>query len=106
MLDFRTSTLPQLAPLAGSFVENDIEADLKRLFLALFQSNLAARAFDANVLGAAHLGSLDLVRRMVNADGLVLLQGDREESTTRYLYRAWKSGEAQGRGLHSWRPTS
>ncbi|MFZ4540031.1 hypothetical protein, partial [Propionivibrio sp.] len=70
------------------------------LFLDLFDSNVAANAFDANVLGSAHLGSLDLVRKSVNMDGLALLQGDREEAATRYLYRAWKSTDVQGRGLH------
>lgn len=99
-LDFRNALLPQFLPLEASFAENEVEADLKRLFLTLFGDNLAPASFDANVLGAAHLGSLDLVRKAVNTDGLVLLRGDREESATRYLYRAWKSSDAQGRGLH------
>lgn len=99
-LDFQNAQLPRLIPLEGSFAENEIEADLKKLFLDLFGTCLASDSFDANVLGAAHLGSLDLVRKAVNTDGLVLLQGDREEAATRYLYRAWKSGDVQGRGLH------
>lgn len=99
-LDFQNAQLPRLSPLEGSFAENEVEADLKKLFLDLFGANLAGDSFDANVLGAAHLGSLDLVRKAVNTDGLVLLQGDREEAATRYLYRAWKSGDVQGRGLH------
>jgi hypothetical protein len=99
-LDFPSAQLPRLTPLEGSFAENEVEADLKKLFLDLFGANLAGDSFDANVLGAAHLGSLDLVRKAVNTDGLVLLQGDREEAATRYLYRAWKSGDVQGRGLH------
>lgn len=99
-LDFSNAQLPRLAPLAESFSENDVEADLKKLFIDLFNANLAADAFDANVLGSAHLGSFDLVRRAVNMDGLVLMQGDREEAATRYLYRAWKSGNIQGRGVH------
>ena len=99
-LDFQNAQLPRLIPLEGSFAENEAEADLKKLFLDLFGANLAGDSFDANVLGAAHLGSLDLVRKAVNTDGLVLLQGDREEAATRYLYRAWKSGDVQGRGLH------
>lgn len=99
-LDFSNAQLPRLLPLEESFAENEVEADLKRLFLDLFNARLSASAFDANVLGAAHLGSLDLVRKAVNTDGLVLLQGDREEAATRYLYRAWKSGDVQGRGIH------
>ena len=99
-LDFSNAQLPRLLPLENSYTENEVEADLKRLFLDLFDSTLAADTFDVNVLGAAHLGSFDLVRKAVNADGLVLMQGDREEAATRYLYRAWKSGDVQGRGLH------
>ena len=99
-LDFSNAQLPRLLPLEASFSENDVEADLKQMFLDIFGSTLAADVFDVNVLGAAHLGSFDLVRKAVNTDGLVLLQGDREEAATRYLYRAWKSGDVQGRGLH------
>ena len=89
-LDFSNAQLPRLLPLEASFSENDVEADLKHMFLDIFGSTLAADVFDVNVLGAAHLGSFDLVRKAVNTDGLVLLQGDREEAATRYLYRAWK----------------
>jgi hypothetical protein len=99
-LDFSNAELPRLLPLENSYAENDVEADLKALFLDLFRNMLAPDVFDVNVLGAAHLGSFDLVRQSVNTDGLVLLQGDREEAATRYLYRAWKSGNVQGRGLH------
>lgn len=99
-LDFPSAELPRLLPLEQSYAESEVESDLKRLFLDLFNANMAADTFDVNVLGAAHLGSFDLVRRAVNADGLVLMQGDREEAATRYLYRAWKSGNLQGRGLH------
>ncbi|HEJ4320070.1 TPA: hypothetical protein SL531_001357 [Pseudomonas aeruginosa] len=98
--DFSNAELPRLLPLENSYAENGVEADLKQLFLDLFNQHLAADTFDVNVLGAAHLGSFDLVRRAVNTDGLVLMQGDREEAATRYLYRAWKSGDVQGRGLH------
>lgn len=100
MFDFTHAQLPALNPLAASFEENEVEADCKRLLMDLFTEHLAKTVFDVNVLGAAHLGSLDLVRKAVSMDGLVLLQGDREEAATRYLYRAWKSGDVQGRGLH------
>jgi len=80
--------------------ENDIEAELRQLTASLFEQHLSASMFDANVLGVAHLGSIDLVRKTVSTDGLILLQGDREEAATRYLYRAWKSADGQGRGLH------
>lgn len=99
-LDFPSAELPRLLPLEQSYAESEVESDLKRLFLDLFNANMAADTFDVNVLGAAHLGSFGLVRRALNADGLVLMQGDREQAATRYLYRAWKSGNLQGRGLH------
>lgn len=98
--DFQNAQLPTLSALSKSFAVDSVEDELKQLFCKLFIEHLGPDVFDANVLGMAHLGSLDLVRRAVNYDGLVLLRGDREEPATRYLYRAWKSGDVQGRGLH------
>lgn len=98
-LDFKSSILPSATPIKGSHEANDIERELKSVFLDLYRE-LAPKTFDVSVSGAAHLGSFDLVRRSVNEDGLVLLSGDREESATRYLYRAWKSSGAEKRGLH------
>lgn len=97
---FKNAQMPALLPLEGSFAENAVEADLKRLFIDLFKARLGETAFDANVLGSAHLGSLDLVRKSVNTDGLAMLSGSSEEAATRYLYRAWKSCNTQGRGVH------
>lgn len=101
-MDFPNAQLPELKPLAVSQGQliSDYENELRNLFLELFRELIAENAFDANVLGMAHLGSLNLVRKSVNNDGLVLLAGDREETATRYLYRAWKSRNNQGRGLH------
>lgn len=98
-MDFPNAQLPALTPLRNSFERDAVEADLKKLFLDLWDAHLATEAFDINVLGMAHLGSLDLVRKSVNADGLVLLPGEREEAATRYAYRAWKARSMQGRGL-------
>lgn len=100
MFDFSNAQLPRLFPLEASYTENEVESDLKNLFIDLFNQMLASDVFDVNVSGAAHLGSFDLVRKAVNTDGLVLLQGDDEEAATRYLYRAWRSCNVQGRGLH------
>lgn len=99
-VDFSNAQLPSLRALAASYTENDIEADLQQLVLDLFAANLASSTFDASVLGAAHLGSFDLVRRAVTSDGLVLIPGDRQAPATRYLYRAWRAANVQGRGLH------
>jgi hypothetical protein len=99
-LDFPNAKLPSLIPLQHSFAVDDVEDQLRNLFIDLFDANLSVDAFDINALGMAHLGSFGLVKRMVNADGLVLLPGDREEPATRYVYRAWKSRNVQGRGLY------
>lgn len=97
--DFPGAQLPDIAPLRESHANGQIEEELKGLFGELF-ADVARDTFDASVLGAPHLGSFDLVRRTVNHDGLVLLKGEHEEAATRYLYRAWKSGDVQKRGLH------
>lgn len=100
-MDYPHALYPSMLPLEASFTRDDTEEDLKRFFIDLFASYLAESAFDANVLGAAHLGSIGLVQKSLNQDGLLLLQGGAsDDASSRYLYRAWKSGNAQGRGLH------
>lgn len=99
--DFSNAQLPGLAPLEASYTVDDVEADLKQLFIDLFRDGIASRLFDANVLGAAHLGSFGLVQKIVNKDGLAILNtGSNLEAATRYLYRAWLSSDNQGRGAH------
>lgn len=98
--DFKNAQLPELKPLQKSFTQNDVEEQLKDLFISTFKDNLAKDVFNVNVLGAAQLGSYELVQRAINSDGLVLLKNDAIEDATRYLYRAWMSRNNQGRGLH------
>ncbi len=99
-MDFDSALPPTLAPLEHSGSSNEFEEQFRLFVLDMFSELLSTSVFDANVLGAPHLGSFDLVRREVNSDGLVLLQGDREESSTRYVYRTWRARNGQGRGLH------
>lgn len=98
--DFKSSTIPQMAALEKSHANSDFEREIKALFIDLFKSRLGDDAFNAFVLGSPHLGTFDLVRKCINADGISLLQSTVEETATRYLYRAWKSGDVQKRGLH------
>lgn len=97
--DFPNAQPPELVPLQHSHEQNEEETELKALFLRLWRKRLAARAFDNNVAGMAHLGSHDLVRRSITQDGLALLPGG-SEAAARYIYRAWKAQTNQGRGLH------
>lgn len=99
-MDFTNAQYPQLTPLKNSFAADAIEDDLRNLFIDLFGTMLSEQSFDANVLGAGHLGSIDLVRKLTNFDGLALIDSPREEYATRYLYKAWKSRNKQGRGFH------
>ena len=98
-MDFPNAKLPSLVPLQNSFAADDVENALRNLFIDLFEEMLAEKSFDLNVIGVGHLGSLDLVRRLVNFDGLALIDGDREEVATRYLYKAWKARNRNGRGF-------
>lgn len=97
---FPQAEIPAATPLSESWARGDLERELRDLFAELFTDTLGTETFDASVLGAPHLGSFDLVRAMVGHDGLVLLRGEREEQAARYLYRAWRSEDVQGRGLH------
>lgn len=98
--DLPNAVPPELRALQQSFDPGDYRDAIKRLTIDLFREHLGADVFDANVLGMAHLGTFDLVRRFIQADGLGMLRSDREDAATRYLYRAWKKADAQGRGLH------
>lgn len=99
--DLPNATMPQLAPLEASFVQNEIEKELKAIFIEVFKSELGEDFYDLNVSGAAHLGSNDIVRRKINADGLTLLQGGSGvETANRYLYRAWNARDNLQRGMH------
>lgn len=98
--DFSNSQFPSLLPLAFSHAAEGIEEELRDLFGQIFYQMLAPGVFDVNVLGAAHLGTFELVRKAMNVDGLTLLKvSTNEEPASRYLYRAWKSRSNQGRGL-------
>ena len=98
--DLPSAAPPELLPLRESFDPGDYRDSIKQLTLDLFDKHLGKQSFDANVLGMAHLGSFDLVRRCIQADGLGMLRSDQEEAATRYLYRAWRAQDTQGRGLH------
>lgn len=98
--DFKSSEIPQLTALEHSFAQNNLEKEIKALFINLFKDQLGTKSFNAFVLGSPHLGDFDLVQKSINSDGISLLRSNGEEIATRYLYRAWKSGDVQKRGLH------
>lgn len=100
IFDFDSSQVPQMQALENSYTNNDLEKEIKELFLHLFKSKIGEDTFNAFVLGAQHLGSYPLVQKSLNSDGIALLNPEMAEIATRYLYRTWKSGDVQKRGLH------
>jgi hypothetical protein len=90
----------KLTPLKNSFTQNDVESELNSLFLSIFNDHISGAASDANVLGAMQLGSPDLLKKAIHADGLVLVKEEQMFSASRYLYQAWKAKNQSGRGLH------
>ena len=87
---------PNLGPLQNSWEANEVEAELKQVFLDLFATYLRGDERDLNVYGAAHLGSLDLLARSIKRDGLAVFGDD--TNAVRYLYRAWHARNPK-RGL-------
>ncbi|MFM0432409.1 hypothetical protein PQQ75_25585 [Paraburkholderia aspalathi] len=78
---------PTLGPLVNSAEYDEIETELKQIFLDLFSTYLRASERDLNVYGAAHLGSLDLLTKRIKVDGLAVFGDD--TNAVEYLYRAW-----------------
>ncbi len=96
-------------PLANSFEENDFESALKSIFFQVINESINDKKAlyesfnDANVLGNPYLGSLDLIKRAVNNDGLLLLDNNLSDSVKidayKYIYKAWRGQNYGGRGL-------
>lgn len=97
--DFKNAETPNLLPLRKSHEDSQYEREIKALVLDLFCRMLASKAFDANVLGAPHLGSFGLVQQVLDRDDLLSAKLKTDEIAMRYLMRAWTSQKAK-RGLH------
>lgn len=87
-----------MKPLQHSWAATPLEQELKDLFIQLYEEHMRAQADAIHLYATPHLGSLDLVAKYVNADGLVLLR-DADESRMRFLFNAWRHRNPR-RGLH------
>lgn len=85
-------------PLVNSHAATNLEAELKDLFIMLYEESMSATADDINVYGAPHLGSFALIERNIDQDGLTVLRETTDERI-RYLFRAWRHRNPQ-RGMH------
>lgn len=87
-----------MKPLQASWAVDDVEDELRDLFIALYDQVLRETADEINVYGAPHLGSISLVQREVTADGLSIInQGDNDG--IRYLFKAFRNLNPE-RGMH------
>lgn len=89
---------PDLAPLRASHEANEVEAELKALFMMMLDDFLRAGEREINTLGTPHLGPFTQVERAVKNEGLALYRRA-DESAMRYLFRAWRARNPK-RGLH------
>jgi len=87
-----------LNPLAKGFANGDIEAELRDLFVRLYEETMSDAAAEINVYGAPHLGPLRLAQRSISADGLSVLN-QMDEPRLRYLLKAWRFRNPR-RGTH------
>lgn len=89
---------PDLAPLRSSHEADQMEAELKGLFLLLFDQFVRPGEREINTVGTPHLGPFEQFERAVKTEGLALIRRGDEEAM-RYLFRAWKARNPK-RGLH------
>lgn len=89
---------PALAPLENSQEFNELESELKKLFMFLWQNTLRGYEDQINAAGMAHLGPVDLLEQAIKSDGLALVRKADEESM-RYAFKAWRARNPK-RGLH------
>lgn len=90
-----------LKPLQASFTEtsvNDLEAELRNLFIKLYADMVQEKADTIDVFGMPHLGPLSLQQRLITDDGLTLINNG-DEDRIRFLFKAWRHLNPR-RGLH------
>ena len=80
---------PSLQPLAGSFEENQLETELKKVFVTVFERLVRERERALNLYGMAHLGGDELVARSLYGDGLAVIRRDAER--VRFLLKSWRA---------------
>lgn len=97
MLLTKTQSAALLQPLAQSYAADDAEAQLRGLFMSLFEAKLRAQERRINALGMPHNGDFALIERAIKADGLAMFRGS-DEGAMRYLHKAWRARNPR-RGL-------
>lgn len=94
----------RLTPLAASAAFDNVEGDLKQLFIDLFGTYLADSMADASTLALPEYASETLLRKSLNDYGLVLLESTLRPATDydsllRLVFKTWRGRNGNGRGL-------
>lgn len=87
-----------MIPLQKSHAADDLEADLRDLFIKVYGDSLAEKADEINFYGAPHIGPFSLIEREIAKDGLAVLRTTNEDQM-RHLFRAWRFRNPR-RGTH------
>lgn len=91
---------PEMLPLALSHEADDLETELKQLFMEMFETHIRADERYVNVLGMPQHGPRELIEDSLANDGLSIYRGaDVASGAGSYLLRAWRSHNPK-RGLH------
>lgn len=80
---------PALLPLAQSFECDQLESELKAVFLKVFENLIRARERNLNLYGMAHLGDDDLMARSLKSDGIAMVR--RSTERMQFLMKAERS---------------
>jgi hypothetical protein len=76
MADLIPVDAPSLQPLAQSFEYDQLETDLKAIFMAVFESMIRPRERSLNLYGMPQLGDAELVERALKDSGLAIVKRD------------------------------
>jgi len=88
-----------LNELSNSFTENNIETDLKQLFLFIFDLFLSSKTSNVLVSANPQLGSVDFVKRYMSFYGITLVNSTLLEDDFKYILKSWTGKNNKVRGL-------
>lgn len=84
----------ELIPLKRSAEYDDVESELKALFLSLYQQYVGEDVSELMLYGMPHLSGDDVISMHLGRDGLAMLR-DTTNERIRYLFHAWRYNNPQ-----------
>lgn len=79
----------ELLPLVRSAEFDDVEAELKALFISLYKEHIDDQVSEVALYGMPHIGPDSLVERSLAGDGLAVLRTTTMDQI-RHLFHAWR----------------